>query len=75
VPLIPSGGITAEPHFPPSQSACNPALFKYRQDIHDFVDTFVEDWNEAVARIRGTPGPAPSYAADQYGQWSLSIEL
>lgn len=75
-PLIPSGGITAEPHFPPSQSACNPALFKYRQDIHDFVDTFVKDWNEAVARIRGSsPGSPPSYADNQYEQWSLSIEL
>jgi hypothetical protein len=75
-PLIPTGGITAEPHFPPSQSACNPALFKYRQDIHDFVDTFVADWNDAVARIRGTgPGSPPSYADNQYEQWSLSIEL
>ena len=40
--------------FPPSQSACNPALFKYRQDIHDFVDTFVEDWTR---RLRGSAGP------------------
>lgn len=76
VPLIPKGGIQAEPHFPPSQSACNPALFKYRQDIHDFVDTFVSDWNDAVARIRGSsPGAPPSYADNQYEQWSLSIEL
>jgi hypothetical protein len=75
-PLIPAGGVTAEPHFPPSQSACNPALFKYRQDIHDFVDTFVADWNDAVARIRGKgPGSPPSYADNQYEQWSLSIEL
>jgi hypothetical protein len=75
-PLIPLGGIKAEPHFPPSQSKCNPALFKYRQDIHDFVDTFVQDWNDAVARIRGTdPGSPPSYADNQYEQWSLSIEL
>jgi hypothetical protein len=75
VPLIPRGGVTAEPHFPPSQSGCDPALFKYRQDIHDFIDTFVGDWNEAVGWIRGTPGSPPSYAADQYGQWSASIEL
>jgi hypothetical protein len=75
-PLIPAGGIKAEPHFPPSQSACNPALFEYRQAIHDFVDTFVEDWNDAVAEIRGqAPGAPPSYADNQYEQWSASIEL
>ena len=39
VPLIPSGGIKADPYFPTTQSACNAALFTYRQDIHDFVDT------------------------------------
>ena len=31
---------------------------------------------EAVARIRGSsPGSPPSYADNQYEQWSLSIEL
>ncbi len=76
VPLIPSGGIQTDPYFPPSQAPCNAALFKFRQDIHDFVDTYVQDWNAAVARFRGgPPGSPPSYASNQYGQWSASIEL
>ena len=76
VPLIPKGGIEADPQFPPSQSQSNAALFKFRQDIHDFVDTYVKDWNEALAWYRGDPpGAVPSYAENQYGQWSLSIEL
>lgn len=76
VPLIPSGGIRTDPYFPPSQNQCNEALFKYRQDIHDFVDTYVEDWNEALSWFRGsTPGPPPSYAEGQYGQWPLNIEI
>jgi hypothetical protein len=76
VPLIPSGGIKTDPYFPPSQNQCNVALFKYRQDIHDFVDTYVKDWNEAVAWFRGKPpGSPPSYAEGQYEQWPLSIEI
>jgi hypothetical protein len=76
VPLIPSTGITTAPYFPPSQNQCNAALIKFRQDIHGFVDTYVKDWNEALAWFSGKPaGPPPSYADDQYGQWSLNIEL
>ena len=76
VPLIPSKGINADPYFPPSQPQCNAALVKFRQDIHNFVDTYVTDWNEAIAWLRGQPaGSPPSYAENQYEQWSLNIEL
>jgi Lipoxygenase len=74
VPLIPPTGITTDPYFP--QPQCNAALFKFRQDIHNFVDTYVADWNEAVAWFRGgPPGAPPSYAENQYEQWAASIEL
>jgi hypothetical protein len=77
VPLIPPTGITTDPYFPPSLPAANAALFKFRQDIHDFVDTYVADWNAAIAWFTGTnpPGKPPSYADNQYEQWSASIEL
>ena len=76
VPLIPSTGITTDPLFQPPDNPCNAALFKFRQDIHDFVDTYVQDWNEAVAWVSGQPaGQPPSYAENQYEQWSASIEL
>jgi hypothetical protein len=76
VPLIPSAGIKADPYFPPSQNQCNTALFGYRQRIHDFVDAYIKDWNEALAWFSGrAPGSPPSYAANQYEQWPLSIEI
>jgi hypothetical protein len=76
VPLIPPGGVNTTPYFPPSQNQCNAALFKYRQGVKDFVDTYVKDWNAALARFRGAPpGAPPSYALGQYQQWPLSIEI
>jgi Lipoxygenase len=76
VPLIPSTGITTDPLFQPPDNPCNAALFKFRQDIENFVDTYVQDWNVALAWYLGNPpGAVPMYAQNQYGQWSLSIEL
>jgi hypothetical protein len=75
-PLIPSTGINTDPFFPPSLNQCNTALFKFRKDIEGFVDTYVKDWNEALAWFSGKPaGPVPLYAQNQYGQWAQSIEL
>jgi Lipoxygenase len=76
VPLIPTTGINTDPFFPPSLNQCNTALFKFRTDIEGFVDTYVKDWNEAVARFSGKPaGPVPLYATNLYGQWAQNIEL
>jgi hypothetical protein len=75
MPLIPKGGINLHQYFPPTQRASNDALVKYRQRIHGFVDTYTTAWNNALAEIRGAPGPVPSYALNQYEQWPRSIEI
>jgi Lipoxygenase len=74
--LIPKGGIKSDPYFPRSQKQCNDALFTYRERIHAFVDEYVAEWSETLARIRGgaTASP-PAYAENQYGQWPRSIEI
>jgi hypothetical protein len=75
-PLIPSTGITTDPFFQPPDNPCNAALFKFRQDVETFMDTYVQDWNGALGWYLGNPpGSVPLYAQNQYGQWSLSIEL
>jgi hypothetical protein len=74
--LIPDGGVILDPWFPPSQQKCNAALATFREQIATFVDGYVTEWNEALARIRGgPPSSIPAYAADQYGQWPSSIEI
>jgi hypothetical protein len=74
-PLIPSGGMKADPPFPKGQQACNDALFAYRAAVSAFVDEYVVAWNEALAEIRGAPAAPPSYSRHQIGQWPLSIEI
>jgi len=75
-PLIPRGGLNLDPYWPPSEQACNDALFKYREGIRSFVKAYTEDWNTELARIRGVPvGSPPSYAENQYEQWPRSIEI
>lgn len=71
--LIPSGGVDLDPWF--SSPNCNAALVTFRKRIKSFVDEYVEEWNEALARIRGGPGAIPAYATNQYGQWPSSIEI
>lgn len=72
--LIPNGGPTADQYF--TEQSCNDALVTYRTRIGDFVSDYTESWNEALARISGTaPGPVPSYAQNQAGQWPRSIEI
>jgi hypothetical protein len=76
VPVIPPGGIYLNPYWPPSERACNNALFEYRDDLRKFVDRYLADWNEELARICDVPaGPPPAYAEDQYEQWPSSIEI
>jgi hypothetical protein len=76
LPLIPRGGLNLDPYWPPSEQACNDALFKYREGIGSFVKVYTEDWNTELARIRGVPvGSPPSYAENQYEQWPRSIEI
>jgi hypothetical protein len=71
--LIPSGGIRADAYFP--RKACNDALFAYRSAVTAIIDEYVETWNGALDRLRGSSRPVPSYARDQYGQWPRSVEL
>lgn len=71
--LIPGGGVNLDPWF--TSPKCNAALATFREQIRTFVDGYVEEWNEALARIRGGPGSIPSYATNQYGQWPSSIEI
>jgi Lipoxygenase len=71
--LIPSGGVNLDPWF--SSPKCNAALVTFREEIRTFVDGYVKEWNDALARIRGAPGPIPGYATNQYGQWPTSIEI
>ena len=71
--LIPGGGDNLDPWF--SSPKCSAALVKFREQIRTFVDEYVEEWNEALAWIRGGPAPIPGYATNQYGQWPSSIEI
>jgi hypothetical protein len=75
VPLIPSGGINLRPQFPPGQAACNEALYRFRGQMRTYIDDYVAAWNAELAKLRGTPGPLPAYAEQQYQQWSRSIEI
>ena len=79
LPAIPKGGENLDPYWPdpgtPSDQACNAALFKYRAAIRSFVKAYTDDWNKELARIRGVPGPIPSYAENQSEQWPRSIEI
>jgi hypothetical protein len=79
VPAIPKGGDNLDPYWPdpgtPSDGACNSALLQYRANIRSFVTTYTNKWNEELARIRGVPGPVPSYAENQAEQWPRSIEI
>jgi Lipoxygenase len=75
-PLIPKDGPTTDLYFPEEQQNCNEALVTYRTRIGEFVDEYTAAWNETLARIReSAPGPLPSYAEHQAGQWPLSIEI
>ncbi len=72
--LIPSGGVESDLYF--TKQSCNDALVTYRTRIKAFVDEYLQEWNQAIARIRGgAAGPLPGYAQDQYGQWPRSIEI
>jgi hypothetical protein len=72
--LIPAGGINLDPWF--SSPKCNAALVTFRGRIRKFVDEYIENWNNELARISGRdPGSLPSYAENQYGQWPRSIEI
>ena len=74
--LIPKEGPAHDPYFPASQANCNKALIAYRTGIGAFVDAYVTQWNEELARIRGgATEPPPSYAEHQAGQWPRSIEI
>lgn len=79
VPAIPKGGDNLDPYWPdpgtPSDEACNSALLQYRANIRSFVTMYTDKWNEELARIRGVPGPVPSYAENQAEQWPRSIEI
>jgi hypothetical protein len=76
VPLIPKGGPSVDPYFPPTQPNCNAALVAYRTGIQTFVKGYTLAWNEELAGMRGKPaGPLPKYAVDQAKQWPLSIEI
>lgn len=73
-PLIPPGGDNRDLWF--SSPRCNAALVAFRGQIRDFVDEYIENWNNELARISGRPpGSLPSYAENQYGQWPRSIEI
>ncbi|HEU5372097.1 MAG TPA: lipoxygenase family protein [Gaiellaceae bacterium] len=74
-PLIPSGGVEADPYFPKSQPGCNQALFAYRTAISAFAGEYLIAWNKALDEIRGTAGAPPKYAENQAGQWPSSIEI
>ena len=73
--LIPTGGPGSAPYFP-NNPVCQKALIAYRTSIQTFITDYTNDWNAALARIRGTaPGQVPVWAQNQAGQWALSIEI
>ena len=76
-PLIPRGGPKSDPYFPKTQDrAATRRWSRTETGIQTFVNDYAVAWNETLARIRGTaPGPLPSYAENQAGQWPLSIEI
>jgi hypothetical protein len=78
VPAIPKGGVNFDPYWvpPESEPKLNAALVTYRENIRAFVDGYVKDWNEELARIGGwIAGDPPAYAEQQYEQWPRSIEI
>jgi hypothetical protein len=74
-PLIPAGGLASDPYWP-SNPTCSAALVTFRTRIAAFVDRYAEEWNEALALLRGKPaGSLPLYTRGQVEQWPRSIEI
>jgi hypothetical protein len=73
--LVPSGGINLDPYFPPPYQRCNEALFRYRQDIERFVDSYVNGLNTALHKLWGHKPAPPADRRDLYLQWPPSIEI
>jgi hypothetical protein len=73
--LIPSGGINMDPYYPPQYLACNDALFRFRQGVRDFVDTYAVGLDHALREWWGLKSGAPADPNDLYQQWPPSIEI
>lgn len=73
--LIPSGGINLDPYYPSQYQACNDALFRFRQGMEDFMDTYAAGLDHALREWWGLKSGGPADPATLYPQWPPSIEI